>query len=32
MEELKIKLYQIVKELINDKFIKNLCSFNYLFS
>lgn len=31
MEEPKIKLDQIVEELITDKFIKNLCSFDYFF-
>lgn len=31
-QELKIKLDEIVKELITEKFIKNLCSFNYFFT
>jgi transposase len=31
MEELKLKLDEIVKELITEKFIKNLCSFDYFF-
>ena len=29
MEELKIKINQIVIELLTDKFIKNLCGFDY---
>jgi transposase len=32
MEELKLKLDQIVKELITEKFIKDLCSFDYFFT
>jgi transposase len=32
MEELKLKLDEIVKELITEKFIKDLCSFDYLFT
>lgn len=32
MEELKIKLDEIVKELITENFIKNLCSFDYFFT
>ena len=32
MEELKLKLDEIVEELITEKFIKNLCSFDYFFS
>ena len=31
MEELKLKLDEIVKELITQEFIKNLCSFDYFF-
>jgi transposase len=32
MEELKLKLDEIVKELITEKFIKDLCSFDYFFT
>ena len=32
MEELKTKINEIVKELITNEFIKNLCSFNYFFN
>lgn len=31
MEELKAKINQIVKELLTNKFIKNLCGFDYFF-
>ena len=31
MEELKIKIEQIVKELLTTKFIENLCRFDYFF-
>lgn len=31
MEELKIKIEQIVKELLTTKFIENLCGFDYFF-
>ena len=32
MEKLKLKLDEIVKELITENFIKNLCSFDYFFA
>lgn len=32
IDELKLKLDEIVKELITEKFIKNLCSFDYFFT
>jgi transposase len=32
MEELKFDLDNIVKDLITDEFVKNLCSFNYFFT
>ena len=32
MEELKLKLDEIVKELITENFIKNLCGFDYFFA
>ena len=32
MEELKLKLDEIVKELITEKFIKDLCGFGYFFT
>lgn len=32
MEELKTKINEIVKELITNEFIKDLCSFGYLFN
>lgn len=31
MEELKIKMEQIVEEIITTEFIKNLCGFDYFF-
>jgi len=31
MEELKLKIDEIVKELITEEFIKSLCGFNYFF-
>jgi transposase len=31
MEELKTKIEQIVNELLTQKFIKSLCSFDYFF-
>lgn len=31
MDELKIKIEEIVKELITENFIKSLCSFDYFF-
>ena len=31
MEKLKIKIEQIVNELLTTKFIENLCEFNYFF-
>ena len=31
IEELKIKIVQIVKELLTKKFIENLCGFDYFF-
>lgn len=32
MEEIKLKLDEIVKELFTEKFIKNLCSFDCFFT
>jgi hypothetical protein len=32
MEELKIKIDEIVNELINPKLIKSLCGFSYFFN
>jgi hypothetical protein len=32
MEELKIKIDEIVKELITKEFIKSLCGFSYFFN
>lgn len=31
MGELKLKINEIVKELINEKFVKKICEFNYFF-
>lgn len=32
MQELKIKIELIVKEIINTEFIKKLCGFDYFFN
>jgi hypothetical protein len=32
MEVLKLKIDEIVKELINEEFIKSLCGFDYFFA
>ena len=32
MQELKLKIDEIVKELLTTKFIKNLCGFDYFFN
>jgi transposase len=32
MEELKLKIDEIAKEVINEKLIKNLCGFRYFFN
>ena len=32
MQELKLKIDEIVKELLTNKFIKNLCGFDYFFN
>ena len=32
MEELRLKIDEIAKEVINEKFIKNLCAFSYFFN